>query len=257
MMWSTKSIPVVPIEPRGGSEHSSEMGKGCSKNTLSFQTAQQQQQLLNQAQHLQQQAQAQLKQAQREAEQLYYQAKQDIERWEKEASERGYQEGFEEGTQQGFDQGFEEGRLKGVDAYQAEIEQVKTTWLSVNQQITQELEAIGPQLVELMVQAVEKLTFQEFEAKPELLGACLQEMVSSLGKRQRCLIQVAPSQVETVEEYLPTLQELTPEARIQVLPNAQLTPSDCLLETELEQVDLTLDTQLNTLKDVWMQAVKR
>ena len=254
-MLSTKSIPVVPIVPAGGSEQGREEGKGCPENTLSFQSKQYEH-LLSQTQQLQMQAQEQLKKAEREAEQLYYQAKQEVARWEEEATAKGFEKGFEEGTSNGFNQGYEAGKSQGIEAYQVEMDKLKTTWLSVNQQITQDLEAIAPQLVDLMVQAVEKITLQHFESTPQLLEACLQDMILSLGKRQRCVIQVAPEKVESIEAYVPTLTELTPGMRVQVLPNVALKPADCLLETELEKIDLTLDAQLETLKEVWKQAVK-
>ena len=56
MMLSTKSIPVVPIRIKSTSEVGKEEGKGCSDNTLSFQS-EHYQQLLNRAQQLQVQAQ--------------------------------------------------------------------------------------------------------------------------------------------------------------------------------------------------------
>lgn len=255
MMLSTKSIPVVPIEANGLYDEISEEGKGCSENTLSFQSDRYHR-LLAETKELQNRAKEQLKKAEKEAEELYYQAREEIARWEEEASQRGYEQGFSEGSEKGFEQGLEEGKAQGVLTYQQEVERLKSAWLSVNDQIKTDLEAVGPQLVELMVQAVGKITLQKFQSDYGLLQECLQEMILSLGKRQRCLIQVSPSKVEEVEAFLPQLKELTPDVRLQVLANSSLNEADCLIETELETIDLTLDAQLETLKEVWLQAVK-
>lgn len=256
MMLSTKSIPIVKVPIKTDQINQSEESKGCQSSTLSFQP-EEHHHLMTQAQQLHEQARKRVKQAEQEAEKLYHQAKKEVDRWKEEAIQQGFEQGFQDGHQQGFEQGFEEAKTQAEETYQVELDRLKKEWLSVNEKIATYFQSVTPELIELMVQAVEKLTFQQFTTNPEVFQPLLENMMLSLGKRQRCLIQVSPEKKDQVEAYLPTLNELAPETRVQVIANALLKPTDCLIETEIESIDLTLDTQLEALRGAWLQAVKQ
>lgn len=255
-MLSTKSIPIIKFSSADEDVSRLEEGEGCSNETLSF-PSNGVQQTLNQATQLHQQAQERLKKAEQEVEQLYRQAKSEIEVWKEEAKTEGYEAGQQQGRHEGFEQGYQEGLTQGLQAQEIELNRLKNHWFNLNQQITTELELMGPQLVELMIQAVEKITYQQFDQSSGVLENCLQQMLLDIGQRQRCVIQVAPENIEKVQAYLPQLEILNEGGRFQVVPNARLGVADCQFETEMEKIELILDDQLTVLKDAWMQVVKK
>lgn len=256
MMLSTKSIPIIQFQNQCHLTDKKEEDKGFSEETLSS-PSNGVQQALSHATQLQQQAQERLKKAEQEAEQLYRQAKQEIGIWEEEAKKKGYDEGHQKGSKEGYDQGYEEGLRQGLQAQEEELKRLKEHWFSLNQQITNELELMGPQLIELMIQGVEKITHQQFEQPSGVLENCLQQMMLEIGQRQRCVIQVAPENVDRIQAFLPQLEALNGGGRFQVIPNARLEITDCQFETEIEKIELILDDQLTTLKEAWMQVVKK
>jgi len=111
------------------------------------------------------------------------------------------------------------------------------------------LEASGGELTELAVRVAEKILGEALRLQPErvttIVAQCLR---SARGARLR--LRVCPADLALVEEALPALRGAAPDAAVLALePDPQLTPGDCVIESELGQVDGRLAVQLAALRE--------
>ncbi|MEM9552938.1 MAG: type III secretion system stator protein SctL [Acidobacteriota bacterium] len=112
---------------------------------------------------------------------------------------------------------------------------------------------LRPQLTELALWIATKIVRRRFDADPALVHELVEEALASLQGmvEDRLLIHVHPAHREAVETLVARLEAANPQWKIvSVLTDEAMSPGGCRLESEIGEVDATLETQLRALRQL-------
>jgi type III secretion protein L len=138
----------------------------------------------------------------------------------------------------------DEGYASGLEAGKrdAALMVIKTTL-----QLKRRAEEIELQLPMLVLDIVENLLGQ-FDVG-ELLGASIQRAMKDLYTKTEISIQVSPTDFERVGQSIVELSMATGIPPIQLRSDDEMKSGDCRLTGDFGSLDLSLETQLNLLKN--------
>ncbi len=106
-------------------------------------------------------------------------------------------------------------------------------------------------LLRLAVRIAEKLIGEELRTSPDTVAGVVKQALCSVRRAKSFTVQVHPGDADFVSQRLPTLRVAGGAAHaIEVVPNASLSPGDCIIETDIGVVDARLETQLKNMERV-------
>ena len=155
-------------------------------------------------------------------------------------------EGYQAGLKQGFDEAYkkfqEDGadRLKRFDAFLAATETAKEEIFRENERY----------LMELVFRTAKMVALKEIAADPDYVQRIARDVLERVGVRENIKIRVSAEQLETagrlregLEQSLGALKNLTVEA------SPQVKTGGCIVETQWNSIDATLETQFAGIHD--------
>jgi len=111
-------------------------------------------------------------------------------------------------------------------------------------------------LLRLSVKIAGKIIGEQLRLQPETIASIVREALKSAPRERRLVIQVSPSDADAVNRHLRKLLESAtfrpPE--IEVVPVDSISPGGCVIVSELGRVDARLETQLQSMERVLLQA---
>ncbi|GAA0365048.1 FliH/SctL family protein [Bacillus horti] len=181
--------------------------------------------------------------AQDEIEQLWQTTKQEIEQLSEETLKSAQEQGFEQGYQAGYKQVQEELEHKKV-----ELRSIVEKAYEHKDRIIQDSE---PFLLELSVKMAKKILQHELETSEKQIIEMIQHSLKLVKERGDIVIEVNPTDypillthLDELEEYLDDSQEL------KVIPaDVSQVSQGCFIHTERGTYDVTIDNQLQELKN--------
>lgn len=188
-------------------------------------------------------------QAEAEAERLLFQARAEAEAIRKEAEawrERALEEARQAGYQAGYAEGLSEGERIARDMRE-EASRVLQEALKTREEV---LRSIEEEAIELALEIARKVIHQEVKASGDMVLAiardALQEVIS--GKSYK--LRVSPADAVTVREHKGELEGLLPGgATLQVVSEEDLSPGGCIVETEEERLEATVEGQFEEIAE--------
>jgi len=159
--------------------------------------------------------------------------------------------------EEGRQAGLEEGRLAGRE----EVDQAAERLLALVQELdrlrAETLAEVEEEVVGLVVLAASKIAAREIKTDPRLVVNLIKEAVEGLSRPVRLKIRVNPQDLELVEDYKARLKVERPELqRIELAADAEVPFGGCLVESESETIESTLESRLASLDQVMEQALK-
>lgn len=104
-------------------------------------------------------------------------------------------------------------------------------------------------LLKLAVRIAEKLIGEELHIAPKVIAGIVGEALRSVRRAKSLAVRVHPADIAAVEEGLSMLRSPAGTASdIEIIPDASLSPGDCIVETEIGIVDARLKTQLQNME---------
>lgn len=162
---------------------------------------------------------------------------------EKEARDRGYDEGFQRGKSEAkntFGAESQE-RLKQLDELLASIESTKDEVYRVNERF----------LVELTFRIASTILQKEIVLDPEYLARVIRTIVEKVGVKDQLKLIANSAQMEVLYGLLPELEKKHASLKnITIEQSSLLGNSDVVIETDWNRIDATLDSQLGSLHEV-------
>jgi flagellar assembly protein FliH len=167
-----------------------------------------------------------------------------------EAFEQGRQQGFEQGSKQGFEQGekqgFEAGHKKGYEEsqhlLQKQLAELNLLLESLAEPFKYLDEEVENELVKLVIAIASQIIRREIKLDPGQIVGVIREAVSVLPlATQKITLNLHPEDADLVRSVL-KLDENPPPWRLQ--DNPLITRGGCTLETDVSNVDATLEKRL-------------
>jgi flagellar assembly protein FliH len=142
--------------------------------------------------------------------------------------------------QEAYLQGVEDGKQEAIRGVTEELNLYKHNLQSLMQCIPEEIrngvaQAEG-QLVELTLAIARRLIDKESEENQEIVKGVLKAAMEQVRNQTVLAIHLSP---RDVEEIMPQF----PDGRVELIPDAAIQPGGCRIETDMGEMDATIDTQ--------------
>ena len=180
----------------------------------------------------------------------------------KEADEKGYQAGFrrgyEAGTKAGYEAAFEAAR-KDFAADQGRLVEVVKAMIAGFEERKRDLFiAASRDVVHFAVKVAEKVTRQVGVVNRESAAANLEAALRLVESKTNLVVRINPLDQSTIERFAESFKERAEGARnLSITVDESIAPGGCHLVTPEAEVDATLDTQIEQLASLMVQAQER
>lgn len=196
-----------------------------------------------------------MEQAKAEIEAMKAQAMQEIAQAKQAAEENGRKEGYEAGVKQGMEQGFAQGHEEGLAGVKAEREKLY-------QELTEKMEAfegeyqrkineLEPQFVETLTGIYEHVFQVSLKNSRDLVVHLLQNTMKNIEGNSGYLIHVSKEDYPFVSMQKKEILKGTSIQleNVDIIEDATLGKSECMIETGNGVFDCSLGTQLESLNE--------
>lgn len=150
----------------------------------------------------------------------------------------------EEGRKAGYVKGFEEGN-KESEQLEKQLEEERQLQ---KQQYQELVEQVEPQFVSIMIRLIEKITGVIVEDKHEVILYLIQRAFMNTDKGKEFVIHVSKEDYSFVSENKEQLSSAIPnDAKLDVVEDVSLNKNQCMIESDQQVIDCSLDIQLSNL----------
>jgi flagellar assembly protein FliH len=189
----------------------------------------------------------------RQREEIMAEARQEARKIKEEAYRQGLDEGLAQGKAQGLAEGREEGQNGARKELMARLLPLEDTLRNLIRQVEQVQEDIlskqEHEILQLCTKMAQKIVHTEISQNPALILANLREGLKFIGHHKVVAIKLNPRDLdlvrnrqEEISQSMLNLDGVTLEA------DPALLAGGCLIQTDLGQVDATIETQLGELE---------
>lgn len=168
-----------------------------------------------------------------------------------ENKEKGYSEGYEVGNKEGYTDGYNKGYKEGKEEADKLIEEaldIKEYYINKKNQLLKETEE---ELIELVITIYEKVLYKKVEEDEEYIISLISKGLEELEIKDKLIIIVSKDDYEIVkrnEKNILARASLIDSIDIRV--NSEMNKGDCILETSKGNIDVSLKSQLDEIKDL-------
>lgn len=165
------------------------------------------------------------------------------------AHEEGYKAGLEQGHKEAYQRFAQEAveRLRSFDAMLGEAENAKQEIFRANERF----------LMELIYRVAKMVTLKEIAADRDYILRLSRELIERIGVRENIRIRIHPDDAKTAEILKPGLeQSLGALKNVTVEASPQVKHGGCIVETEWNAIDASLDTQFQGIYEALVGKAK-
>lgn len=159
-------------------------------------------------------------------------------RIEKEA----YEKGFEQGQRDGL--ALEKSKMEEMGK---QLETIFTGLLELKTRIYTESEA---ELLKLAMLMAKKVIKEEVRTNSAIIGNTIRSALQLLTDKRKLRIIIHPDDMEETRQLLPDLAKLTKSGHLQLTEDNTLERGGCVLETGFGRINATIESQLELLEEV-------
>jgi len=182
----------------------------------------------------------------KETEQLIKQAELEKDRIEKEA------------FQKGFDDGLKEGQEKGLQEFEKKIDQAAGLVAELGDERARIRSLYEQDLLTLTKILVERLVHHEISINPLVIQASLQKALTYVVENSRVKVHLHRHDFEHLRQAaLKNPSLLSENNQVELVEDNAITQGGCLLETDFGEIDVTFESCRDTLFASVDQAVKQ
>lgn len=189
-----------------------------------------------------------LAEASEEASQILEEARQQAERMIEEAQNQ-VEMITEEARRQGFDAGVIQGLSEGQHQLEEQMQEFQADMEESRRAFEMERDSLEPYFAGLVADLVEKIIGVSCSEYKDVILYLIQRAVAGLGQPDQISIRVSRDDMPVVTSGKSKLLELLPEvSKFDLVEDASLQASQCIIETENQIIDCSLDVQLDSLR---------
>ena len=230
------------------------MREAHKEKAQSNQLKKQAEEIKAQAEELKQQAEKQaqetLDKATAEAEKIVEDTKQEA----KDLLDKVQKEGYDAGYKDGKAKGIKDGKEKIEDELDEIVKQTnkkaQKTLQDAKEQTADYFIKAEDDIVKIVIMAIEKILPQHFLDAPQVILPVVRESINHVRDQKEIIIHVEPYSYDLILMARPEFKSMLTDgtATIEVVSDEALKPGDCVIETPNGGVDARLSTQLDLLK---------
>lgn len=151
-----------------------------------------------------------------------------------------------------YEKGFEQGRKDGLALEKRQMEDMGKQFSA----LLGEIRDLKPrlycetekELLQLSVLIARKIIRTEVKINPDVIGKTIRAAMQYVADKSHIRIQIHPEDMEEVRRILPELSALSGGGRFQVVEDNAVQRGGCTLETGFGRINATLDDQLTMLE---------
>jgi len=147
---------------------------------------------------------------------------------------------------------YEEGYAKAKEAETIILEEAENIKKQAYTEKDAALKNAEPEIVGLIADIVKKLLNGAFAVQPELISVLVKQGLSSVNTAGDITVHVSESDYAPVtadKDELLAIAGAGAGARIEIIKDLSLNPSDCIIETKFGNIDCSLGRQYESLKE--------
>jgi len=164
-----------------------------------------------------------------------------------EAQQQGYQEGFQNGEQ--------EAKSQIQQEYQERLLQIQSLLEQAYEQKKAIIAEAEPFLLELSTAIASQIIKQELSEHPDKFVELIKQHILRFKEKEFITVCVHPDDFEFIQSQRTHLVAVVNgETEIKIIPDHSVTPKGCIIRTAYGSVDARIDTQLEEIKKVILEA---
>ncbi len=169
--------------------------------------------------------------------------------------EQGKNDGFEQGKQEGYDVGYNEGSLVAQKAFEESVEkelEAQSKELDKMRQealkdIEREKKEIEPKMLSIVENLIRKLIGVQSVSKGTIMYL-IHTGMGELDVHGDLVIRISSEDIDEVLEKKKVITEgLSEKIDVEILLDQQLKKNECIIETNMGNIDCSLGTQMEAL----------
>lgn len=173
---------------------------------------------------------------------------------EKENWEQEKQLLIKQGYQEGYELGIVEGRLAGEKQYDSLIDQINELEKNAIKDYHTRLEQSDHVIVDLSIKTAEKITKEEIATDPKLILNIVTAAIADIKDQSQISIYVHPDHYDLLmKQKVELINTLDGDTKLSIFINQKMAKYECVIEHPFGQIDASVDTQLEQIRDVLHQ----
>lgn len=167
-----------------------------------------------------------------------------------------------EAKQEGFTEGFVNGKQEAVSQiqqeYQGKLEQVQHLLQQAYEQKEVIISEAEPFLLELSFAIASQIIRQELECYPNKFVELIKQHILRFKEKEFITVCVHPDDFDFIQsERAHLVAVVNGETEIKIIPDHSVTPKGCIIRTAYGSVDARIDTQIEEIKKVILEAGRK
>jgi flagellar assembly protein FliH len=188
--------------------------------------------------------------AQEQINQMWDETKKKLETMALEAKQEGFTEGFANGKQEAVSQIQQE--------YQGKLEQVQHLLHQAYEQKEVIISEAEPFLLELSFAIASQILKQELACYPGKFVELIKQNILRFKEKEFITVCVHPDDFDFIHSQRAHLVAVVNgETEIKIIPDHSVTPKGCIIRTAYGSVDASIDTQIEEIKKVILEAGRK
>ena len=171
------------------------------------------------------------------------------EQWEQEKqllAKQGYQEGYQLGVA--------EGKMAAEKQYEQLINEMNELEKTAIEDYHKKLEQSDHHIVDLSVKIAEKIMKEELATDPNLFLNIVIAAITEIKDQSQISIYVHPNNYQSLLKQKGELMNaLDGDTKLSIFINQKITENGCLIEHPFGQIDASIDTQLQQIREILHQ----
>jgi flagellar assembly protein FliH len=164
-----------------------------------------------------------------------------------------------EAKQQGFEEGLATGKqeaiLKIQEEYQGKLEQVQQLLNVAYEQKESIIAEAEPFLLELSTVIASQIVKRELDTNPNHFVELIQQHILRFKEKESITVCVHPDDFEFIQsQRIQLVAVVNGETEIKIIPDHSVSPKGCIIRTAYGSVDARIDTQIEEIKKVILDA---
>ena len=168
-----------------------------------------------------------------------------------EAKKAGYQEGFSQGKKEGYDRGHAEGLNSVAKEREEALQEISLRTAQMDEEYQKKMDELEPQFIETLTGIYEHIFHVSLKNSRDLVVYLIANTMRNLEGNSGYLVHVSKEDYPFVSMQKKELIKGTgiPLEAIDILEDATLGRSECMIETGNGVFDCSLGTQLEALNE--------
>jgi len=159
-----------------------------------------------------------------------------------------------------YEKGFEQGRRDGLSLEKKLMEekarQLETLFSTLRDLKAEIYDETEQELLTLSISLARKIIGEEVKINKGIIGNTIRAAAKFLADKHHIRIQLNPDDMEEVKRLLPDIAAMTRGGKFQLIEDHAITKGGCLMETGFGSINATIEDQMGELEKLIEQELR-